>query len=107
MFDCINSVSDGLVTLRKLFNIITTTECMPSARKNSIMVPIFKGKVTFNSVRFIPASNCSHTPSKYGRRWSTEGWESAGRPGGHMSHLHIYNESLRSGNEVGDLDMHD
>ena len=61
----------------KLFNIIMTTECIPSAWRNSILVPIFKERVTFKSVRITEASNCSHTPSKYGRRWSTEGWESA------------------------------
>ena len=58
----------GVVTLCKLFNRIMTTECIPSV---CILVPIFKKRVT--SVRITEASNCSHTPSKYGRRWSTEG----------------------------------
>ena len=35
--------------------------------------PFSKKRVTFKSVRITEASNCSHTPSKYGRRWSTEG----------------------------------
>ena len=39
--------------------------------------PFSKKRVTFKSVRITEASNCSHTLSKYGRRWSTEGWESA------------------------------
>ena len=34
----------GVVTLCKLFNRIMTTECMPSAWRNSILVPIFKEK---------------------------------------------------------------
>ena len=63
----------GVVTLCKLFNRIMTTECIPSAWRNSILVPIFKEKVTLKSVRITEASNCSHTPSKYGRRWPTEG----------------------------------
>ena len=63
----------GVASLCKLFNIIMTTECIPSAWRNSILVPIFKKRVTFKSVRITEASNCSHTPSKYGRRWSTEG----------------------------------
>ena len=49
------------------------TECIPSAWRNSILVPFSKKRVTFKSVRITEASNCSHTPSKYGRRWSTEG----------------------------------
>ena len=32
----------GVVTLCKLFNRIMTTECIPSAWRNSILVPIFK-----------------------------------------------------------------
>ena len=35
--------------------------------------PFSKKRVTLKSVRITEASNCSHTPSKYGRRWSTEG----------------------------------
>ena len=34
----------GVVTLCKLFNRIMTTECIPSAWRNSILVPIFKEK---------------------------------------------------------------
>ena len=34
----------GVVTLCKLFNKIMTTECIPSAWRNSILVPIFKEK---------------------------------------------------------------
>ena len=34
----------GVVTLCKLFNRIMTTECIPSAWQNSILVPIFKEK---------------------------------------------------------------
>ena len=33
-----------MVTLCKLFNIIMTTECIPSAWRNSILVPIFQEK---------------------------------------------------------------
>ena len=32
----------GVVTLCKLFNRIMTTECIPSAWRKSILVPIFK-----------------------------------------------------------------
>ena len=32
----------GVVTLCKLFNIIMTSECIPSAWRNSSLVPIFK-----------------------------------------------------------------
>ena len=35
--------------------------------------PFSKKRVTFKSVRITEASNYSHTPSKYGRRWLTEG----------------------------------
>ena len=34
----------GVVTLCRLFNRIMTTECIPSAWRNSILVPIFKEK---------------------------------------------------------------
>ena len=34
----------GVVTLCKLFNRFMTTECIPSAWRNSILVPIFKEK---------------------------------------------------------------
>ena len=59
----------GVVRLCKLFNRIMTTECIPSA----FWSPFSKKRVTCKSVRITEASNCSHTPSKYGRRWSTGG----------------------------------
>ena len=41
--------------------------------RNSILVPIFKEKGDVQELRITEASNYSHTPSKYGRRWLTEG----------------------------------
>ena len=45
----------GVVTICKLFNRIMTTECIPSAWRNSILVPISKKRVTFKSVRITEA----------------------------------------------------
>ena len=129
----------GLVTLCKLFNRIMTTECIPSAWRNSIVVPIFKEKgdvqeckndrgiklltQTFKiwekvvDRRLIECTEIHESQFGFMPGRSTtdaifiltkaDNRKTPGRPEGHKSHLHRYRESLRSGTEGGDLEMHE
>ena len=64
----------GVVTLCKLFNRTMTTECIPSAWRNSILVPISKEKGDVQECKnYRGIKLLTHTPSNYGRRWLTEG----------------------------------
>ena len=127
----------GVVTLCKLFNRIMTTECIPSAWRNSILVPIFKEKGDVqecNNYRGIKL--LTHTFKIWEKvvdrrlRERTEIHESqfGFMPGRSttdaifilkqtiekhregqkdISHLHRFRESLQSGTEGGDLEMHE
>ena len=59
VYNCLGEFE--METLCKLFNIIIISECMQSAWRNSTLVSIFKGNVTFKSMIISAASNCSHT----------------------------------------------
>ena len=56
-------------TLCKLFNIIMSAPLTTYHRpgETAFWSPFSKKRVTFKSVRITEGSNCSHTPSKYGR----------------------------------------
>ena len=57
----------GIKMLSKLFNSIMNTEQMPSAWRQSILIPIFKEKVTPRSAKTTVVSNFYHTLLKHGR----------------------------------------
>ena len=106
----------GVVTLCKLFNRITTTECIPSAWRNSILVPIFKEKgdvqecKNYRCVKLLThifkiwekvvdrrLRECTEIhESRFGfmpTRSTTDAIfnrKTQGRPEGHTSHLHRY-----------------
>ena len=112
----------GVVTLCKLFNKIMTTKCIPSAWRNSILVPIFKEKGDVQECKnYRGIKLLTHTVKIWEKvvdrrlRECTEIHESqfGFMPGRSTTdaifHLHRYRESLRSSRptEGGDLDMHE
>ena len=102
----------GVVTLCTVFNRIMTTECIPSAWRNSILVPIFKEKGDVQECKnYRGIKLLAHTFKIWEKvvdrrlRECTEILENnldlcqeeatPRRPEGHKSHLHRYRESLR------------
>ena len=57
----------GIMILCKLFNCIMNTEQMPSAWRQSILIPSSREKVTSKSAKIAVVSNSYHTLLKYGR----------------------------------------
>ena len=57
----------GVKIICKLCSCIMNTEQMPSAWRQSILIPIFKGKGDIKSAKITVASNSYHTLLRYGR----------------------------------------
>ena len=101
----------GVVTLCKLFNRIMTTECIPSAWRNSILVPIFKEKGDVQECKnYRGIKLLTHTFNIWENmvdRRLRECTEINESQFGFMPGRFRFRESLRSGTEGGDLEMHE